>query len=173
MKKHQPDTLHRASCSPSLVVTMQSSPSFRRESAESVLMMCPSELQPCRVAWLRSCRDSGAPASRNQIGVKKEAQLNPSMNTVQNYSSRGQGLFCNGMRLNFEHHADVYENQGLGQKHVACPQACTQKMWVTRFAWNRRTTSDIARKMSLKTYCFMSWHCYLSELRLQHLPCMQ
>lgn len=51
IKKHQPDTLHRASCSPWPVVTMQSSPSFRRESAESVLMMCPSELQPCRVAW--------------------------------------------------------------------------------------------------------------------------
>jgi hypothetical protein len=36
------------------------------------------------------------------------------------------------MRLKFAQSGDFLENQLLGKKPKACPQDCSQKMWVTQ-----------------------------------------
>ncbi|WP_194721007.1 hypothetical protein [Noviherbaspirillum malthae] len=64
--------------------------------------------------------------------MKKKTEPELSINTVQNYSIKGQGVFCNRMRLKFAQSGDFLENQLLGKKPKACPQDCSQKMWVTQ-----------------------------------------
>lgn len=63
--------------------------------------------------------------------VKRKTEPELSINTVQNYSIEGQGDFCNRRRLNFEQINVCHENQLLAKKCKACPQACSQIMWVT------------------------------------------